>query len=220
MINMVSKKQLREIIKELRINQKEAEEKLERAQQKINEVKEGTAELKEELKEEINRLKAYIAELEEEIRNLIRNLEEKTNDAQTDIDKAKELLKINAEQMDVLEETIEKGKSFIKNMDTTVGIEKAMVNDHGIEINNYRNKIVKCERLIKKGINVELNKGLIENYEAQIRYQQNQKDSRIMNELDATNKRNGAKNRVIKNEAELAKRKEWSKMTSELFRVD
>ena len=209
---MVSKKQLREIIKELRINQKEAEEKLERAQQKINEVKEGTA----ELKEEINRLKAYIAELEEEIRNL----EEKTNDAQTDIDKAKELLKINAEQMDVLEETIEKGKSFIKNMDTTVGIEKAMVNDHGIEINNYRNKIVKCERLIKKGINVELNKGLIENYEAQIRYQQNQKDSRIMNELDATNKRNGAKNRVIKNEAELAKRKEWSKMTSELFRVD
>ena len=209
---MVSKKQLREIIKELRINQKEAEEKLERAQQKINEVKEGTA----ELKEEINRLKAYIAELEEERRNL----EEKANDAQTDIDKAKELLKINAEQMDVLDEKIEKGKSYIKNMDTTVGIEKAMVNDHGIEINNYKHKIAKCKRLIEKGINVEINKGLIENYEAQIRYQQNQKESRIMNELDATNKRNGAKNRVIKNEAELAKRKEWSKMTTELFRVD
>lgn len=209
---MVSKKQLREIIKELRINQKEAEERLERAQQKINEVKEGTA----ELKEEINRLKAYIAELEEEIKNL----EEKTNDAQTDIDKAKELLKINAEQIDVLNENIKKGKTYIKNMDTTVGIEKAMVNDHGIEINNYNKKIAKCKRLIEKGINVEINKGLIENYEAQIRYQQNQKDSRIMNELDATNKRNGAKNRVIKNEAELAKRKEWSKMTSELFRVD
>ncbi len=209
---MVSKKQLREIIKELRINQKEAEEKLERAQQKINEVKEGTV----ELKEEINRLKAYIAELEEERRNL----EEKVDDAQTDIDKAKELLKINAEQMDVLDEKIEKGKSYIKHMDTTVGIEKAMVNDHGIEINNYKNKIAKCKGLIEKGINVEINKGLIENYEAQIRYQQNQKESRIMNELDATNKRNGAKNRVIKNEAELAKRKEWSKMTTELFRVD
>ena len=193
---MVSKKQLREIIKELRINQKEAEEKLERAQQKINEVKEGTV----ELKEEINRLKAYIAELEEERRNL----EEKVDDAQTDIDKAKELLKINAEQMDVLDEKIE----------------KARVNDHGIEINNYKNKIAKCKGLIEKGINVEINKGLIENYEAQIRYQQNQKESRIMNELDATNKRNGAKNRVIKNEAELAKRKEWSKMTTELFRVD
>lgn len=209
---MVSKKQLREIIKELRMNQKEAEEKLKRAQQKIDEVKEGTV----EAKEEINRLKAYIAELEEQIKNL----KEKTNDAQTDIDQAKELLKINAEKMDALDEKIEKGNTYIKNMDTTVGIEKAMVNDHGNEINNYKNKIAKCERLIKKGINVEINKGLIENYEAQIRYQQNQKDSRILNELDATNKRNGAKNRVIKNEAELAKRKEWSKMTAELFRVD
>lgn len=209
---MVSKKQLRETIKKLRINQKEAEEKLERAQQKINEVTEGI----DESNEEIIRLKAYIVELKE----TIAELEEKRDEAQTEIDQTRELLKINAEQMDVLDEKIEKGKSYIKNMDTTVGIEKAMVNDHGKEINNYKNKIAKCKSLIEKGINVEINKGLIENYEAQIRYQQNQKDSRIMNELDATNKRNGAKNRVIKNEAELAKRKEWSKMTSELFRVD
>ena len=224
---MVSKKQLREIIKELRINQKEAEAKLEKAQQKINEVKAGIVEVREwsEAEKEkliakyekiINDYEAYIAELKEQIANL----EKKTDDAQTEIDQAQELLKINAEHIDALEETIENGKRFINKMDTTVGIEQTMVNDHGIEINSYRNKIAKCERLIKKGINVEINKGLIEQYEAQIRYQQNQKEARIMNELDATNKRNGAKNRVIKNEAELAKRKEWSKMTAELFGVD
>lgn len=187
---------------------------------KYEEALEKAIQKRELLAEKIEELATKIEELVKENEELVKEneeLKENSNNILSEQEVIKSQQKLNQDKMNQLNKHIEYTQERKKEAKVEYGAKGTMVNIKAATVKAHERQIARAEKEIKKGINIEENKRLIELLEAQIRMEEEQKNDAAITEAHERNNWKNLSNTQIKLESKLRKHEAFARLQQELF---